>query len=71
MSVPHVLSIVFCVVALVWPGLSAASYLIQLRNGRQVATSQYWKEEHTITTWKVMSQISDALKHFSCEIKGL
>jgi hypothetical protein len=23
------------------------------------------------TTWKVMSQISDALKHFSCEIKGL
>ena len=23
------------------------------------------------TTWKVMSQISDALKHFPCEIKGL
>jgi len=23
------------------------------------------------TTWKVMSQISDALKHFLCEIKGL
>jgi hypothetical protein len=23
------------------------------------------------TTWKVMSQISDALKYFSCEIKGL
>jgi hypothetical protein len=48
MSVPHVLSTVICVVALVWPGLSAASYLIQLRNGRQVATSQYWKEGHTI-----------------------
>ena len=24
-----------------------------------------------VTTWKVMSQISDALKHFSCEIKYL
>src|SRR5262245_66500035 len=48
MSVPHVLSTVICVVALVWPGLSAASYRIQLRNGRQVATSQYWKEGHTI-----------------------
>jgi hypothetical protein len=48
MSVPHVLSTVIGVVALVWPGLSAASYLIQLRNGRQVATSQYWKEGQTI-----------------------
>ena len=44
----HVLSIVICVVALVWPSLSAASYLIQLRNGRHVATSQYWKEGQTI-----------------------
>jgi len=48
MSVPQVLSTVICLVALVWPGLSAASYLIQLRNGRQVATSQYWKEGQTI-----------------------
>jgi hypothetical protein len=48
MSVPHVLSTVLCVVALVWPGLSAASYLIQLRNGRHIATSQYWKEGQTI-----------------------
>ncbi len=48
MSVPQVLSTVICLVALVWPGLSAASYLIQLRNGRQVATSQYWKDGQTI-----------------------
>jgi hypothetical protein len=48
MSVPHVLSTVICVVALVWPGLSTASYRIQLRNGRHIATSQYWKEGHTI-----------------------
>lgn len=48
MSVPHVLATVLCVVALVWPGLSAASYLIQLRNGRHIATSQYWKEGQTI-----------------------
>jgi hypothetical protein len=48
MSVPQALSTVICLVALVWPGLSAASYLIQLRNGRQVATSQYWKEGQTI-----------------------
>ena len=48
MSVPHVFSTVLCLVVLVWPGLSAASYLIQLRNGQDVATSQYWKEGHTI-----------------------
>jgi hypothetical protein len=48
MSVLQVLSTIICLVALVWPGLSAASYLIQLRNGRQVATSQYWKEGQTI-----------------------
>ena len=48
MSVLHILSTVICVGALVWPGLSAASYLIQLRNGRHVATSQYWQEGHTI-----------------------
>jgi hypothetical protein len=48
MSMPHVLSIVICVVALVWPDLSTASYRIQLRNGRHIATSQYWKEGHTI-----------------------
>ena len=48
MSVPHVLATVLCVVALVWPGLSVASYLIQLRNGRHIATSQYWKEGQTI-----------------------
>src|SRR5262245_41310300 len=48
MSLPQVLSIVICLVALVWPSLSTASYLIQLRNGRHVATSQYWKEGHTI-----------------------
>src|SRR5712692_1605028 len=48
MSVPQVLSTVICLVALVWPGLSAASYLIQLRNGWQVATSQYWKDGQTI-----------------------
>jgi len=48
MSVPQFLSTVICLVALVWPGLSAASYLIQLRNGRQIATSQYWKEGQTI-----------------------
>ena len=48
MSLPQALSTVICLVALVWPGLSAASYLIQLRNGRHVATSQYWKEGHTI-----------------------
>src|ERR1043166_102539 len=48
MSMPQILSTVICLVALVWPGLSAASYLIQLRNGRQVATSQYWKEGQTI-----------------------
>lgn len=48
MSVPHVLSTILCIVALVWPRLSAASYLLQLRNGRQVATSQYWKEGHSI-----------------------
>jgi hypothetical protein len=29
------------------------------------------QEKPSYTTWKVMSQISDALKHFSCEIKGL
>jgi hypothetical protein len=48
MSRLHVLSTVLGVVALVWPSLSAASYLIQLRNGRHVATSQYWKEGQTI-----------------------
>ncbi len=48
MSVPQVLSTIICLIALVWPGLSAASYLIQLHNGRHVATSQYWKEGHTI-----------------------
>jgi len=48
MSVPHRLSTVLCLVALIWPGLSTAAYLIQLRNGRHVATSQYWKEGHTI-----------------------
>jgi hypothetical protein len=48
MSVPHVLSTLLCLVALVWPSLSAAAYLIQLRNGRQVVTSQYWKQDHRI-----------------------
>ena len=48
MSVPQVLSTIICLVALVWPGLSAASYLIELRNGRHVSTSQYWKEGHSI-----------------------
>ena len=48
MSVPQVLSTILCLVALVWPGLSAASYLIELRNGRHVTTSQYWKEGHSL-----------------------
>ena len=48
MSVPQILSTVACLIALAWPGLSAASYRIQLRNGRHVATSQYWKEGQTI-----------------------
>ena len=48
MSMPQILSTVICLFALVWPGLSAASYLIQLRNGRQVTTSQYWKEGQNI-----------------------
>jgi len=48
MSLPQVLSTAICLVALVWPGLSAASYLIQLRNGRQVTTLQYWKEGQNI-----------------------
>jgi hypothetical protein len=48
MSVPQVLSTVICLIALAWPGLSAAAYLIQLRNGRHVTTWQYWKEGHSI-----------------------
>jgi hypothetical protein len=48
MSMPQILAIVLGVAALVWPGLSAASYRIQLRNGRHIATSQYWKEGHSI-----------------------
>lgn len=48
MSVSHVLATVLCVVALVWPGLSAASYRIQLRNGRYIVTSQYWQEGQSI-----------------------
>ena len=48
MSVPQVFSTIICLVALVWPDLSAASYLIDLRNGRHVATSQYWKEGSSI-----------------------
>jgi CheY-like chemotaxis protein len=32
---------------------------------------QLLEDTYEVTTWKVMSQISDALKHFSCEIKGL
>jgi hypothetical protein len=48
MSMPQVLSTVICLVALTWPSLSAASYLIQLRNGRQIVTSQYWQQEQRI-----------------------
>src|SRR2546426_8011416 len=48
MSLPHVLSTAVCLVALAWSTLSTASYLIQLRNGRQVVASRYWQEEHTI-----------------------
>jgi hypothetical protein len=48
MSVPHVLATVLCVGTLVWHGLSAASYRIQLRNGRYLMTAQYWKEGSTI-----------------------
>jgi hypothetical protein len=35
-----------------------------------LALNSAWEIDE-FTTWKVMSQISDALKHFSCEIKGL
>jgi hypothetical protein len=48
MSVSQLLSTVVCVVALAWPSLTAAAYRIQLRNGRHVVTSQYWKEGHTV-----------------------
>lgn len=48
MSVPQILSTVVCLIALAWPGLSAASYRIELRNGRHVVTSQYWKQGSTI-----------------------
>jgi hypothetical protein len=39
--------------------------------GRPPKLTPTQKEALAHTTWKVMSQISDALKHFSCEIKGL
>src|SRR5262245_36183992 len=48
MSLPHVLSTVVCLVALAWPALGAASYLIELRNGRHVVASRYWQEDHSI-----------------------
>lgn len=48
MSVPQILSTVACLIALAWPGFSAASYRIELRNGRHVVTSQYWKQGSTI-----------------------
>ena len=47
-SMLHLLSPIICLVALVGPGLSAASYRIELRNGRHVTTSQYWKEGHSL-----------------------
>jgi hypothetical protein len=48
MSLPQVLATLVCLVTLAQPSLSAAAYLIQLRNGRQVMTSHYWQQEHTI-----------------------
>jgi len=45
---PQVLITLVCLVTLAQPSLSAAAYLIQLRNGRQVMTSYYWQQEHTI-----------------------
>ena len=66
MSLPHVLSTVVCLVALAWPALSTASYLIQLRNGRQVVASRYWQEEHTIrfeTDGGVASVAESAVLH--------
>jgi hypothetical protein len=48
MSLPQVFATLVCLVALAQPSLSAAAYLIQLRNGRQVRTSHYWQQEHTI-----------------------
>ena len=66
MSLPHILSTVVCLVALAWPALSTASYLIQLRNGRQVVASRYWQEEHTIrfeTDGGVASVAESAVLH--------
>ena len=66
MSLPHVLSTVVCLVTLAWPALSTASYLIQLRNGRQVVASRYWQEEHTIrfeTDGGVASVAESAVLH--------
>ena len=66
MSLPHILSTVVCLVALAWPALSTASYLIQLRNGRQVVASRYWQEEHTLrfeTEGGVVSVAESAVLH--------
>ena len=66
MALPHVLFTVVCLVALAWPALSTASYLIQLRNGRQVVVSRYWQEEHTIrfeTEGGVASVAESAVLH--------
>jgi len=48
MSLPQILAALVCLVTLAQPSLSAAAYLIQLRNGRHVGTSQYWKQGSTI-----------------------
>ena len=47
----------------------AGSNTVTLSRPKGESNGEYKADLHT--TWKVMSQISDALKHFSCEIKGL
>jgi len=48
MSMKHLLTLVVCGGALMSPLPSAADYVIHLKNGRHIVTSDYWKREQTI-----------------------
>ena len=56
-----------------YPGMTATVAEVKeaVHALRRLRTLLRHKLGISYTTWKVMSQISDALKHFSCEIKGL
>lgn len=48
MAVKRLLAVLICVSAIASPLTSSASYIIHLKNGRQIVTSKYWKQNNKI-----------------------